>query len=438
LSLASSVSLSSVELARFFVAMVLLLFSAHVFGHLFYRLKIPRVIGEIIGGLVLGPSVLGYLRPSLLTWLFAASDSEGKLISLASWFGLILLMFISGFEVQKSFTRSDRRIVSSVLVGATGVSFLAGSLIPLVVDFSPFKGPNGGGAALSIVVGIAVAVTSIPVISRIFLDLKILDSHFAKVVLAIATVEDVILYAALAFATSLATSSVFQATDVAWTLLVTVGFFTLGLIVFPRLGAWIFNNARTRDLITSFPTRWALFVCFAMVAAASLLSVNVVFGAFLGGVAVGMMPRPVFEGARQHVRSISLALFTPFYFAVVGLQLDLIHQFNLLFFLGFLGFAVATKSLGTLVSGYLGTRNWRSSMNLAIALNARGGPGIVLASVAFSAGIIGETFFVTLVLVAILTSAFTGYTLRYLIGKGTPLLGVQREPEMQPVSTDNR
>src|SRR2546428_1236990 len=309
--------------------MVLLLFSAHVFGHLFYRLKIPRVIGEIIGGLVLGPSVLGYLRPSLLTWLFAASDSEGKLISLASWFGLILLMFISGFEVQKSFTRSDRRIVSSVLVGATGVSFLAGSLIPLVVvDFSPFKGPNGGAAALSIVVGIAVAVTSIPVISRIFIDLKILDSHFAKVVLAIATVEDVILYAALAFATSLATSSVFQATDVAWTLLVTVGFFTLGLIVFPRLGAWIFNNARTRDLITSFPTRWALFVCFAMVAAASLLSVNVVFGAFLGGVAVGMMPRPVFEGARQHVRSISLALFTPFYFAVVGLQLDLINQFD--------------------------------------------------------------------------------------------------------------
>src|SRR6266852_3827649 len=202
--------------------MVLLLFSAHVFGHLFYRLKIPRVIGEIIGGLVLGPSVLGYLFPSLLTWLFT-SDSEGKLISLASWFGLILLMFISGFEVQKSFTRSDRRIVSSVLVGATGGSFLAGLLIPLVVDFSAFKGPNGGTAALSIVVGIAVAVTSIPVISRIFIDLKIIDSHFAKVVLAIATVEDVILYAALAFATSLASSSAFLASDLARTLLVTVG-----------------------------------------------------------------------------------------------------------------------------------------------------------------------------------------------------------------------
>jgi len=77
-------------------------------------------------------------------------------------------------------------------------------------------------------------------------------------------------------------------------------------------------------------------------------------------------------------------------------------------------------------------------MNLAIALNARGGPGIVLASVAFSAGIIGETLFVTLVLVAILTSAFTGYTLRYLIGKGTPLLEVHGEPKTQPVSTEDR
>ncbi len=389
------------------------------------------MIGEIIGGLVLGPSVLGYLSPSSLTWLFEASDTEGKLISLASWLGLILLMFISGFEVQKSFTRSDRRIVTSVLVGATGVSFLAGLLIPLVVDFSPFRGPNGGTAALPIVVGIAVAVTSIPVISRIFIDLKMIDSHFAKVVLAIATVEDVILYAALAFATSLASSSVFMASDVGRTVLVTVGFFTLALILFPRIGTWIFNNNRARDLITSFPTRWALFVCFAMVAAASLLSVNVVFGAFLGGIAVGMMPKPVFEGARQHVRSISLALFTPFYFAVVGLQLDLIHEFNPLFFVGFLAFAVATKSLGTLVSGYVGTRNWRSSMNLAIALNARGGPGIVLASVAFSAGIIGEAFFVTLVLVAIVTSAFTGYTLRYLISRRTPLLEVQDQPKIQ-------
>ncbi len=370
----------------------------------------------------MGPSLLGYFYPGLLNWLFAASDSEGKLISLASWFGLVLLMFISGFEVQKSFTRSDRKIVSSVLIGATGVSFIAGLLVPFIVDFSPFRGPNGGTAALSIVVGIAVAVTSIPVISRIFIDLKMIGSHFAKVVLAIATVEDIILYAALAFATSLASSQVFQASSVGWTILLTVGFFVLGLVVLPRVGTWMFNNEKARDLITSFPTRWALFICFVMVALASLLNVNVVFGAFLGGVAVGMMPRPVFEGARQHVRSISLALFTPLYFAVVGLQLDLVHQFNLLFFVGFLAFAVVVKSAGTIVSSYVATRSWRSSLNLATALNARGGPGIVLASVAFSSGIISESFFVTLVLLAVITSGATGYVLRRLINTGRVLL----------------
>lgn len=249
-----------------------------------------------------------------------------------------------------------------------------------------------------------------------------IGSHFAKVVLAIATVEDIILYAALAFATSLASSQVFQASSVGWTILLTVGFFVLGLVVLPRVGTWMFNNEKARDLITSFPTRWALFICFVMVALASLLNVNVVFGAFLGGVAVGMMPRPVFEGARQHVRSISLALFTPLYFAVVGLQLDLVHQFNLLFFVGFLAFAVVVKSAGTIVSSYVATRSWRSSLNLATALNARGGPGIVLASVAFSSGIISESFFVTLVLLAVITSGATGYVLRRLINTGRVLL----------------
>ena len=434
MSLASTVSLSSTDLAQFFLAVVILLFSAHVFGHLFYRLKIPRVIGEIAGGLVLGPSVLGYFSSDTMNGLFAASESEGKLISVASWLGLVLLMFISGFEVQKSFSKSDRKTVSSILIGATGVSFLAGLALPLFVDFSSVKGPNGGILALSIVVGIAVAVTSIPVISRIFIDLKVIESHFAKVVLAIATVEDIILYAALAFATSLAGSTVFQASQIVRTIFLTTGLFVLGLVLFPRVSTWIFNSPRARDLITSFPTRWALFVCFAMVALASLLNVNVVFGAFLGGVAVGMMPKPVFEGARQHVRSISLALFTPIYFAVVGLQLDLVHQFNPLFFLGFVGFAVATKSVGSIFSAYVATKSWRSSLNLAIALNARGGPGIVLASVAFSAGIIGESFFVTLVLLAILTSAFAGYILRYLIQRKIPLLEDAKTARVETLS----
>lgn len=215
MSLASAITLSSLELTRFFFAMVLLLFTAHSFGFLFYEVKLPRVIGEIFGGLVLGPTFLGYVAPDAENW---------------------------------------------------------------------------------------------------------------------------------------------------------------------------------------------------------------VFGAFLAGIAIGMMPEEVFALAKAQVKSISLAVFTPVYFAVVGLKLDLIHSFDILFFLGFLIFSTALKGGGALVVGRLIKQKRLPSLNLAIALNARGGPGIVLATVAFDMGLISETFFVALVLTAIVTSLIAGFWLRYVKKKGWELL----------------
>jgi Kef-type K+ transport system membrane component KefB len=373
--------------------MVLLLFTAHSFGFLFYEAKLPRVIGEIFGGLVLGPTFLGFVAPDAENWVFGAFASEGALISVISYFGLVLLMFISGFEIQRSFSKEDRKIATSFLVGATVVPFIIGMLVPYFYNFSPYSGPNGNSLSLAIIVGVGVSVTSIPVISKIFIDLKIMDTRFAKIVLAIATVEDVIQFGALAIATG----------------------------VGPRLIRYTIRS-RFDVLIKYHPSRYALFLCFSMVALASLLNVNIVFGAFLAGIAIGMMPQEVFALAKSQVKSISLAVFTPVYFAVVGLKLDLIHSFDILFFLGFLLVSTALKGGGALVVGRLTKQKRLPSLNLAIALNARGGPGIVLATVAFDLGLISETFFVALVLTAIVTSLIAGFWLRYVKKKGWQLL----------------
>ncbi len=98
-------SLNNLELTRFFFAIVLLLVSALWFGYVFKKFKLPKVIGEIVGGLVLGPTLLGFLAPSAYDWIFKAFNEEGKLISIIYWVGLILLMFISGFEIERSFTK---------------------------------------------------------------------------------------------------------------------------------------------------------------------------------------------------------------------------------------------------------------------------------------------------------------------------------------------
>ncbi len=400
---------------------MLLLLSATLCSLLFNKIKLPRVIGEIFGGLLLGPTVFGYLFPAGESWVFSAYPTEGQLLSLVSWLGLILLMFVSGVEIHGTFSREDKRTAAGFLVGGTIIPFLVGLWLARIYDFSAYAGPNSNAISLSIIIGIAVAVTSIPVISKIFLDLKIMGTRYARIVLAIATVEDSILYAGLAIATGLAGAASPSATMIAYTILLTAAFLVSGLLIFPRILRRL-SSSKVKYLMEASHSRFALFLCFLFVATAALLNVNVVFGAFLAGIAIGTVPQDVFAKATGSIKKISFALFTPAYFAIVGLELDLIHQFDIRIFLAFLLLSSGLKIAGALGVGKLVKKSWLSSVNLAIGLNARGGPGIVLATVAFSAGLISEPFFVALVLVAIITSLVTGYWLRYVKAKGWPLL----------------
>jgi Kef-type K+ transport system membrane component KefB len=436
MSVAESITLNDFELSRIFFAIVLLLLSAHVFGYLFHRFTLPRVIGEIFGGLLLGPTVFGYLFPQAHHWIFSAFEAEGKLISIIYWIGLVFLMFISGFEVQRSIDQKDRKLIIVTLLGSTILPFLAGWLAPSFYDFSPYMGVKSNMLALKLVIGIAVGVTSIPVISKIFIDLRITHTSFAKIVLATATVHDVILWVALAVATGLVSTTVLSLSKIISTVAITILFFGLALFVMPKLIRFS-NGLRFNFLIKSSTSGYVLFLCFFFSAIASVLEVNIVFGAFLAGIVIGAMPHDQFGKAKEHIKDISLAFFIPIYFAIIGLKLDLIYHFDLWFFLGFLLFATAFAATGTLIALKLAREDWFSSFNIAVAMNARGGPGIVLATVAFDLGIISQTFFVTLVLIALATSLLAGYWFRYVLSKGWPLLSSERH-ELPALITQER
>src|SRR5262249_42176565 len=152
MTFATGFSLSNIELTSFFIALVLLLLSAHLLGFIFYELKLPRVIGEILGGLILGPTVLGHFSPDFMNQLFAGTSSEGKLLALVSSLGLILLMLVSGFEIQRSFSKEDRKIATAFLIGATLVPFIIGVATPSLVNLSAYAGPNSNSLTLSIIV----------------------------------------------------------------------------------------------------------------------------------------------------------------------------------------------------------------------------------------------------------------------------------------------
>ncbi len=325
-------------------------------------------------------------------------------------------MFLSGAETRQLFTRDERREVAWLSIVGSGAPFLlALALGPWLIG-PALAGPNGNRLSLIIILAVGVAVTSVPVVSKIFADLKILHTRFARLVLGVAVLEDIVLWLALAVATALAGKAQLNSRQIALHLITTIGFFALGLTILPRIVKRI-NKSRFNVLAKHSPIAYAIAELLAYCVVAGALDVSVVFAAFLAGFAVVHKKRKLFAEALDAIGKVSFAFFIPAYFAIVGLKLDLVRGFSLKMFAAFLVGSCVVKILSvSLASRFAGFRGLEL-MNLAITTNARGGPGIVLASVAFDAGIISPKFYTTLVLAAVLTSQMAGAWLDYVLRK---------------------
>jgi Kef-type K+ transport system membrane component KefB len=408
------------ELRQFLLAVVTLLAAAHFTGYLFERFKLPRVIGEITGGIVVGKTGLGHVAPDLHQWLFHAFDGEFRVLSALYWMGLILLMFTSGFSMERKAHPSDRRLLLILVVITTVFPFLAGWIATSTIDFSPFLGPARHPVALSLVVGIAVAVTSIPVIARIFLDLGVAETRFARTVMSVAVAHDILLWVVLAVAVGLVGATAPTLTLIALIVGKTALFFVISLTLGPPALRRL-SRARFNLVQKASPVGWVLVVCFLLAALASVLEINVVFGALVAGLLFGATDDGALEHARSRIRDFSFAFFVPFYFAMVGMKLDLVNQLDLGFTIAFVAFCTVTQMAATMAGVRLAGRGWSLAVNYGIAMNARGGPGIVLATVALETGIIGGAFYSTLVVLSIVTSLATGMWFRRQLALGIDL-----------------
>ena len=253
------------------------------------------------------------------------------------------------------------------------------------------------------------------------MDLGILETRFAKIVLAAATIQDVLLWAALAVATSLAVTQSPSLVDAGWAAGRTLLFTALALLLGPPLLRYA-NGLRLNFVLKASRLGYTLVWCFLMVSLAAALEVNVVFGAHIAGVVLGTMPSREFDMAKEQISSFGLGFFIPIYFAIVGFRIDLPGAFDATLFFGFLIFSTVIEGVCVYGTMRLSRCNALTSWHFAVAMNTRGGPGIVLASVAFDFGLIDERFFVALVLSAIVTSLAAGAWFKYAVAKGLPLL----------------
>jgi Kef-type K+ transport system membrane component KefB len=433
-------SLSDGDVTHLLLALLLLLAAAHGLGWVCVRLGQPRVAGEILGGLLLGPTLFGLLLPDWHQAVFYGGKATQAGLGIVYLLGLLLLMYASGAELRSIITRREGKATVAIALAGNAVPFLAGLAFVKVYDTDRFLGPAGNHTAFLLVFALAMAVTSIPVISRIMADLGILGTRFARIVLSVAVLEDLLIYLTLNIALALVAvthADTFSLPDLlglepasvlgnSYYVGLTLAFFALPTLLGPGYLQKLASMAGN-ILHRSNPIAFQLVVMLALTGLASFMGVSPIFGALVAGILAGDLHGDA-ERARQSIQAFAYACFIPLYFAVVGLRLDLIHQFEPLFFLALLVFGCLAKSLSCYAGARMAGEDRTGARNLAIALNARGGPGIVLASVAFDAKIIDESLYTMLIMLALVTSVIAGSWLEAVLRRGHALLGEDVQP----------
>ncbi|AKN68989.1 sodium:proton exchanger [Streptomyces sp. PBH53] len=474
-------SLTPSDTAHVLLALVVLATCAHGVGHVFKRLRQPQVIGEIVGGLLLGPTVLGRISPEAQHWLLPPDGPTAAVLGAFYQIGLLLLVWLTGSELRTSDAGSERRTIGSVAVSGLVLPFACGLAVAQVLDPGELSGPTGSPATLALVFGMAIAITSVPVISRIMLDLDVLGTRFSRIVLAVAVVEDVVLYVILAIVLGVAQAETSDPHGL-WSLIGTdslplaVVYFTAVPLVFlvvttrwgPRLFAAL-SRCAFNVLNLQSPLAFRISFVFLLCAGCIGLGIDPIFGALVAGMstagasaagasaagtsatgagasaagtsatgagASAASAVPAGEAAaaagssHQTLRSVSLGFFVPVYFAIVGVKLDLARHLDLVFFCWFLVFACVVKLVSVWAGAAVAGESRGSAFHLAVAMNARGGPGIVLASTALQAQIINEDFFTALVLLSMVTSQIAGVFLGRAVRAGRlPTKAGQPPPE---------
>lgn len=401
-------TLSPENLTATFLSIAILLLMAFVCGKIFVIMKAPKVIGEILGGFILGASGLYLVAPEFIGGIFNAYQEQGKVLNIFYHLGLIFLMFVAGFNTNISFEKQNLKIISWLFIGSTFIPMTLGYFF---IDFfmEPYIGSVGSQFAFLLVFLIAIAVTSIPVISKIFFDIGIIKTRFASIVLTTSTIQDLFLWILLNVAINATLNKEISVIDNLWTATLTILLF-----IAVKILAKIFCHIKITMGSVDFFT--LSFVClFLAVALLNFLHINPMYSAFLVGFLVKntLHNHDELKEKMQGVSDFSFSYFIPIYFALIGIQLDVVNDFSFLVFVAFLLMSCSLEFIGSYVGLLLVKINNISRINFAITMNARGGPGIVLASVAYYYEIINVNFFTALILTTLLSSMLAGYWLRY-------------------------
>ena len=392
---------------------VVILVSARLVGWALRLLYQPQVMGEIIAGLFLGPSLLGWLAPGLSDVLFP-SHSLSALNTIGN-IGVLLFIFGVGLKLDLAHLWERGRAVLMIAHVSIAVPLVLGT--GLAIYLYPFLSDTEVPLAVfALFTGVAMGVTALPVLARILEECRLAESSLGTIALSIAAMKDVIAWCLLAGVMALHTYTI--ALDTLALKVIAAGLFTLALLyAVPRVFHVLLQKSHPSGRLTN--NMWILML-LTMTGSAWIterLGVHALFGAFLAGVALSKSPIPA-SNALTKFESFTAAVLLPIFFASVGLRTSfgLIYGTQLWIYFGLiLLVAVVGMWGGTTIAARLAGMPWAESTTIGILMNTRGLMEIVILSIGRDVGIISSTMFAIMLLMTLVTT-----------GMATPLLRLYR------------
>lgn len=390
---------------------------ALLFGDLMRRLKQPAVLGEMIGGIFLGPTVFGLLAPTVFHWLFDSSVNVAIVRDTTIKLGMLFFLFIAGLETNLS----DLKTLG---LKAAMIGFM-GTLIPIAAGMGLVYGlPRDlwGPAvqdhflAFALFIGMNLANSANPVLARILMDLGLLKGGIGALSMAATIVDDLINWTLFAIILSdIAPSGSAVETNLAASIgLVLITFILIlgvGRWLGPPLLSWLKKHV-------AWPSGFIAVTSLVVLVAASItesLGIHAFLGAFLVGAALSGHDEEHHE-AHDVIMRFAMSFFAPIYFISMGMTTNYIAHFDLALVLVLLAVALASKLGGVLLGARLaGMPLDRDTWAIAFGLNARGATGIILAGVGLNAGVIDDRIFVGIVIMAVVTSLIAGPAMNALL-----------------------
>jgi Kef-type K+ transport system membrane component KefB len=400
------------------VQLIIMIGAARLLNMAFRKMSQPGVIGEIVAGLLLGPSLFGHFFPELSVSLFGAKAAQP--IVILSQIGLILLMFQIGSEFEFGHLKTPRNRRAMILVSITSI------LVPFGLGFAigqvsqPVLAPGIDPLVYSLFTGVALAITAVPILGRILREFGLTRDEMGVVAISAAAVNDVVGWIMLACISAYAASQF----STGHMLVQLGGLAGLGLVL------WFVLRPAVDWLLKRFPvvdgqvppTLMAIVIALTFALGITTFKLNIF--AIFGGFAAGLLfhkHEDFVVAWRQQVGQFVLVFFLPIFFTFTGLRTNLLGLG--LGDLGWLGLVLAAAILGKVIPVYLGARlagfDHPKSMVLGTLMNTRALMELIVLNIGYDMGFLPQKVFTMLVIMAVVTTIMTGPLLKWLL----PLTG---------------